>query len=324
MRNPLGRARGTHVSHPCQYACPVSTSVHLIVNPAAGGGRAGRAAAAVVDALGTHGLEVRRTDTRDLSHARELALEAARGEETAVTLGGDGLAGAAADALRGVPGAVLGVLPGGRGNDFARTLGIPLDPLAACSVIAHGVPRLLDVGEANGVAFVGIASAGFDSECNRIANLAPSRLGSLVYAYSALRALWSWRPAHLDVELFPSGERVSFTGYTVAVANSRAYGGGMLIAPRAELDDGLFEVVLIGNVSKLRFLTNLPKVFRGAHERLPEVHMLRAAEVVLSADRPFTMYADGDPIGELPLRVRVVPGAVRVLVPADSAPGAGP
>jgi YegS/Rv2252/BmrU family lipid kinase len=299
--------------------------VRLIVNPAAGGGRAGRAAPAVVSALRKHGLQVRCADTRDLPHARELALDAAHGGETAVTLGGDGLVGAVADALRGVPGALLGVLPGGRGNDLARVLGIPLDPLAACAVIAHGRPRPMDVGEAlagvaptGGRAFVGIASVGFDSDANRIANLAPARLGNLVYAYGALRALWSWRPAGFEVTLHPSGERVSFTGYTVAAASSRAYGGGMLLAPDALLDDGLLDVVLIEAVSKLRFLANLPRVFKGAHVRLPEVRVLRAAEVAIAADRPFTMYADGDPIGELPLRVRAVPGAVRVLVPAGS------
>jgi YegS/Rv2252/BmrU family lipid kinase len=295
--------------------------VRLIVNPAAGGGRAGRAAPGVVDALRGHGLRVERADTRDLPHARELALRAARGGETVVTLGGDGLVGAAADALRAVPGALLGVLPGGRGNDLARVLGIPLDPLAACAAIAHGTARPMDVGVVGGCAFVGIASVGFDSDANRIANRAPARLGNLVYAYGALRALWSWRPVRFEVTVHPSGERVSFTGYTVAVANSRAYGGGMLLAPEARLDDGLLDVVLIADVSKRRFLANLPRVFRGEHVRLPEVRVLRAAEVELAAERPFAVYADGDPVGELPLRVRAVAGALRVLVPAGDRPG---
>jgi YegS/Rv2252/BmrU family lipid kinase len=299
-----------------------SAPICLIVNPAAGGGRAGRAAPDVVRALRGHGLQVRRADTRGLEHARELAVDAARSGETAVTLGGDGLAGAVADALRAVPGAILGVLPGGRGNDLARVLGIPLDPIAACATIAAGAPQPMDVGEIEGTAFVGIASAGFDSDANRIANLAPSRLGNLVYAYGALRALWSWRPAHFEVQLLPDGERVGFTGYTVAVANSRAYGGGMMLAPDAELDDGLLDVVLIEAVPKWRFLANLPKVFKGVHVRLPEVRVLRAREVAISADRPFTMYADGDPIGELPVHVRAVPAAVRVLVPAGSPLGA--
>jgi YegS/Rv2252/BmrU family lipid kinase len=215
---------------------------------------------------------------------------------------------------------VLGVLPGGRGNDLARVLGIPQDPLAACAVIAHGVPRAMDVGEVSGQAFVGIASAGFDSDANRIANEAPSWLGGLVYVYGALRALAAWRPARFEIELDPPGERLSFTAYTVGAANSKTYGGGMRAAPDAMLDDGLLEVVVLESIGKLRFLTTiLPKVFKGTHVQLSSVHVFRAAEVEVSADRPFAMYADGDPIGELPLRVRAVRGAVLVLVPADAA-----
>ena len=92
----------------------------------------------------------------------------------------------------------------------------------------------------------------------------------------------------------------------------------MRVAPDALLDDGLLEVVAIERVGKLRFLANLPKVFKGTHVQLPSVQVFRAAEVEISADRPFTMYADGDPIGELPVRVRAVRGAVKVLVPAHS------
>jgi YegS/Rv2252/BmrU family lipid kinase len=290
----------------------------LIVNPSAGGGRAGRVAGDVQRALEAYRLTVRRADTRDLDHARELALEAAGDGEIAAALGGDGLVGAVADAARVHANAVVGVLPGGRGNDLARVLGIPRDPVAACAVIAHGTPRPLDVGEVGGRAFVGIASAGFDSDANRIANAAPARLGNLVYAYGALRALLSWRPARFEIELDPPGERLSFTGYSVAAANSRAYGGGMRLAPDALLDDGRLDVVLIEGVGRLRFVANLPRVFKGTHVHLPEVRVLRAAEIELSADRPFTLYADGDPIGELPVRVRAVRHAVQVLVLADS------
>jgi YegS/Rv2252/BmrU family lipid kinase len=303
-----------------QYDGPMPAPVCLIVNPSAGGGKAGRVAPEVQRRLGELGLRVRRVDTRDLDHARLLADEGARAGETVVALSGDGMIGVVADTLRQVPGAVLGILPGGRGNDLARVLGIPEDPLAACAVIAHGVPRAMDVGEVAGQAFVGIASVGFDSEANRIANQAPAWLGGLVYAYGALRALATWRPARFQIELDPPGERLSFSAYTVGAANSKTYGGGMRAAPDAMLDDGLLEVVVLESISKLRFLTTiLPRVFKGTHVQLPSVHVYRAAEVEISADRPFTMYADGDPIGDLPVRVRAVRGAVSVLVPADAA-----
>ncbi|HEY7951361.1 MAG TPA: diacylglycerol kinase family protein [Solirubrobacteraceae bacterium] len=297
----------------------------MIVNPAAGGGRAGRLAPSVEQTLASHGLRVRRVDTRHLDHARELAAEAAGNGEMVVALSGDGMIGALAHVLRGVPDSLLGVLPGGRGNDLARVLGIPEDPLAACAVIAHGTPRAIDLGEVEGQAFVGIASAGFDSDANRIANQAPSRLGNLVYAYGALRALISWRPARFEVHLHggaagdgasgSADRHLSLSGYTIAAANSGVYGGGMRLAPHARLDDGLLDIVAIEQVSKLRFLANLPKVFKGTHVRLPSVKVFQAAEVTISADRPFTLYADGDPIAELPARICALPGAVRVLVP---------
>jgi len=302
--------------------------VCLIVNPAAGGGRAGRLAPTALEALREHGLTVSRSDTRDLGHARELAAQAAGRGETVVALGGDGLIGVLADALRDVPGALLGIIPGGRGNDLARVLSIPDEPRAAAAIVAHGRARPVDLGLVEphdgagaGQAFIGIASVGFDSEANRIANEAPSWLGGLVYAYGALRALIAWRPARFELELEPPGERHVFSAYTVGACNSKTYGGGMRAAPGAMLDDGLLEVVVLENVSKLTFLTRIfPKVFKGTHVHEPHVHVFRAREIALDADRPFAMYADGDPIGQLPVRVRALAGAITMLLPAQDGP----
>lgn len=285
----------------------------LIVNPHAGGGRAGTALGEVSATLGSFGLEHHVERTRSLEHARELARTAAGKGELAVAFGGDGLVGAVADALRGTDG-VLGALPGGRGNDFIRVLGIPLEPVAACAVLRDGEPRALDVGQIGERTFIGIASCGFDSVANRIANETRIVRGNLVYAYGALRALAGWKPARFDVTLEGGAPR-TVTGYTVAVANSGAYGGGMLLAPDASLDDGLFDVVLISDAPKLRFLRLLPTVFKGTHVTHENCEIVRAREVRVSADRPFTMYADGDPIAELPVTVRVLPGAIRVMVP---------
>jgi YegS/Rv2252/BmrU family lipid kinase len=306
----------------------VPTPLCLIVKPSAGGGRAARAAPAAERALREHGLTVRRVDTRDLPHGRELAGAAAAAGETVVAIGGDGLIGALADALRSRPGSLMGVIPGGRGNDLARVLGIPDEPAAAAAIVAEGHSRSVDLGVvANGApgsgddrAFVGIASAGFDSDANRIANEAPAWLGGMVYAYGALRALAGWRPARFEVELDPPGERFVFSGYSVGAANSQTYGGGMRAAPDALLDDGLLEVVALQQVGKVAFLTRiLPKVFSGTHVQEPAVKVFRAREIALSADRSFTMYADGDPIGELPLRVRALQGAIEMIVPRDGA-----
>jgi YegS/Rv2252/BmrU family lipid kinase len=301
----------------------VRAPICLIVNPAAGGGKAGRLGPEVERTLRGHGLQVRRVDTRDMQHARDAAAAAASAGDTVVALSGDGMVGAIAGVLREVPGSVLGVLPGGRGNDLARVLGISDDAKAACATIAAGETRAMDVGEVVEVGregsprtFVGIASAGFDSDANRIANEAPPWLGGLVYAYAALRALLAWKPARFEIELDPPAPARAFSAYSVGAANSRAYGGGMHAAPDAMLDDGLLEVVLLESVGKLTFLTKiLPRVFKGTHVELPYVHVFRAEQVQIAAGRTFTMYADGDPIGELPVRVRAVRGALRVIVP---------
>jgi len=286
----------------------------LIVNPSAGGGRAGAALERVTARLRGRGLEYEVNAVRSLDEARQLARSIAEAGGTAVALGGDGLVGAVAGGLRAC-GGVLGVVPAGRGNDFARVLGIPLDPVAACEVLAAGTIRRIDLGLAGERAFVGVASCGFDSDANRIANATRVVRGSLVYTYAGVRALVGWRPASFELVL--DGTARSLTGYTVAVANSSTYGGGMLIAPRASLDDGRLDVVMIADMSRPAFLRSLPKVFSGHHIALPQVSIVRAREVLIRADRPFTVYADGEPAGQLPLRVTVEPAAIRVIVPAD-------
>ncbi|HEY1509108.1 MAG TPA: diacylglycerol kinase family protein [Solirubrobacteraceae bacterium] len=287
--------------------------VCLVVNPSAGGGHAGRTLPDVTAELTRRGIEHRVEATRSLEHAKELALAATAAGETTVTLGGDGLIGAAADALKHSDG-VLGLLPGGRGNDFARVLKIPLDPVAACAVIAGNFVRELDLGEIDSRTFISIASCGFDSDANRIANETRLVRGNLVYAYGALRALAGWRPAQFEISVDGRDAR-TMRGYTVAVANSGAYGGGMLLAPSASLEDGALDVVTVEHVPKLRFLRLLPSVFKGEHVHQRAVQVTRASEVTIAADRPFTMYADGDPIAELPATVRVLPRAVKVIVP---------
>ncbi|MEA2264981.1 MAG: hypothetical protein QOE27_564 [Solirubrobacteraceae bacterium] len=286
----------------------------LIVNPSSGGGRGARILPVVERTLAALGVVATTHATRDLDDARRLARDAAAAGCLAIALGGDGLVGAVAGALADQPAGRLGIVPGGRGNDLARVLGIPTDPAAACAVIAGGTLRDLDLGAVDGRFFACIASAGFDSEANRIANDAPSWLGGLVYAYGALRALVTWKPATFHVAV--DGTERTYSGYSVIAANTRCYGGGMCIAPDAQLDDGRLDVVVTEHVGRLRFLVKMPKVFKGTHVREPTVHVLRGREVAISADRPFTLYADGDPIAELPATVRAVAGAVRVLVPA--------
>jgi YegS/Rv2252/BmrU family lipid kinase len=287
----------------------------LLVNPHSGHGRALKRLPTVEAALDARRVEFRVQRTRGLEHGVEHALRAIEAGEVPVVMSGDGLVGAVGGAMAGAE-TPMGILPGGRGNDLARVLGIPTEPEAAVEALLSGQSRLIDVGEANGKRFLCIASAGFDSEANRIANETTFLRGNLVYAYAALRALVRWKPARFTIRV--DDERTRFTGYTVAVANSRAYGGGMFVAPDAELDDGQFDVVTIGEVGKLRFLGNLPKVFKGTHVEQDEVRVFRAPHLELSASKPFGLYADGEHITDLPASLRVLPRALRVLAPAAS------
>jgi YegS/Rv2252/BmrU family lipid kinase len=290
----------------------VRSPLALFLNPAAAGGRAARALDEVRDELDRLRASYRVVDTRSLDHARDEALEAAARDETVVAIGGDGLVGCLAGALMNTKSA-LGIVPGGRGNDFARVLGIPRDTAAAARLVVEGEERHVDVGDVNGRPFVGIASVGFDSDANRIANETRVVKGNLVYLYAGLRTLVEWQPATFEVVV--DGEPHSVTGYGLAIANSKAYGGGMYLAPHAELDDGRLDVVLSGRDSKFHHLTLMAKVFKGTHVDDPYIRWLAGSEVKVSADRPFTMYADGDPIGDLPVTVRVSKQALRVIAP---------
>jgi YegS/Rv2252/BmrU family lipid kinase len=286
------------------------------MNPSAGGGRTRKLLDTTLAALADGGIEPNLVVTENIEHGRRAGREAAERGDRVIVMSGDGLIGQVGGALAHT-GAVLGIIPGGRGNDLARVLGIPADVEEAAGIIAAGATRAIDVGEANGARFLCIASCGFDSDANRIAN--ESRVpGPLVYVYAALKALAAWQPATFTLEF--DGQTVQRTGYSVAAANSKAYGGGMFAAPEAELDDGLLDVGASGNVGKLRFLHGLTKIFKGEHLETLDVKLWRTAEVRIAADRPFSVYADGDPVTELPATVRILPAALNVIVPPDGAP----
>lgn len=285
----------------------------LLVNPASGRGRALEALPKVHAALDGLGATHRTVTTRSIDHAYEEAGRAAREGETVVALGGDGLLRPLAGALKGTESA-LALIPCGRGNDLARVLGVPTDPADAARLAVEGEVRLLDVANVEGTPFMGIASFGFDSDANRIANDARLVKGNAVYLYAALRALAAWRHATFTVTV--DGRRHTMTGYSVIVGNSKAYGGGMLMFPEAELDDGKLDVMLAKKASKLRVLVELPKVFKGTHGESKHVEFLRGEEIEVSSDRPFVIYADGDPIGATPAIMRVERRCLRVIAPS--------
>ncbi len=290
----------------------MSRSFALLVNPAAAGGRARDALPLVRAEFDRLGATYREVETTSIEHARSEAGKAADDGDTVATLGGDGLVGPVAGVLRGRE-VALALLPGGRGNDFARMVGIPTDPAAAARVAVEGEERRVDVAEVNGNPYVGIASFGFDSDANRIANEAKLVRGNLVYFYAALRALAAWKPAEFTVTV--DGSRHEFTGASVAVANSRYYGGGMMALPEAEIDDGLLDILMVSRWRKLGYLRDMTKVFNGDHLNPRYTNVVRGEVVEVASDRPFVIYADGDPIGATPATMRVHPRSLRVVVP---------
>jgi YegS/Rv2252/BmrU family lipid kinase len=284
----------------------------LLVNPSSGGGRAAKLLPKLEQALDESRATFRVQRTRSLEHGVDQALAAIEAGEMPVVVSGDGLIGAVGGAMAGSE-SPLGIVPGGRGNDLARVLGIPGDPVAAAETLLTGRLRRIDVGEVNGRRFLGIVSVGFDSEANRVANETRLLKGNLVYAFAAVRTLIGWKPGRFTVRV--GDERRRFTGYSVSVANNKAFGGGMFIAPDAELDDGKLDVVCTAHSGKLSFLGNLPKVFKGTHVELEEVTVSRGAQVEVSADREFAVYADGEHLTDLPAKLGVLRGALRVIVP---------
>ncbi len=291
----------------------MTRSFVLLANPASGGGRALKALPAVMAELDALGASHRTVTTRSSDHAAEEAAKAAAEGDAVAALGGDGLLRPIAGALKNTE-APLALIPCGRGNDFARVLGVPKDPARAARLAVQGGERLLDVASVDGSPYVGIASLGIDSEANRIANEAKLVKGDAVYLYAVLRALAAWKPAAFTVTV--DGERHELSGYSVAVGNSRAYGGGMMLLPHAELDDGKLDVLMTAPSSKLASLRLLPKVFKGTHLDSPYVTLARGSRVDVHSDRPFTVYADGDPIGATPATMRVEARCLRVIVPA--------
>lgn len=220
----------------------------------------------------------------------------------------------------------FGVIPAGRGNDFARTLGIPFEPAAAARVLLGGEPRPVDLIAVTGagthpmpIIVAGSVYVGIASVAGEIANRARLIRGPLVYNLAALRALLGWKPTTFRVDTTGSdGQRSSdeFAGYAVVVANLPYFGAGMKVAPEARCGDGLLDIVIMRHGPKLTFIRALMKIKDGSHVTLAQVSTLRAATADVTADRPLPVGADGESLpASPPLRIRALPAALTVIVP---------
>ena len=316
----------------------------LVVNPAAGGGRTGQLLATVRRVLDDAGVAHQVCASDSLEHAAELAAAAAGRGDVAVAFGGDGMVGALAAAVAGADG-VLGIIPVGRGNDFARTLGTPLRPADAARVLAEGRVRRVDLigvgraqadgATASGGQAAGAPAAGVDemivagsvylgipAATAEIARRSAFPRGEMAYPAAALRAVLGWRTTTFRLELHDGAHTsaLQFDGAAVVVANSRYFGAGMMVAPRADPCDGLLDVVYIQGSSKSAMVHALTKIKKGRHVSMSQIGTGRAREVTVAVGRAVPGGADGELLAcatpldlGAPLRIRALPGALQVV-----------
>jgi diacylglycerol kinase (ATP) len=296
----------------------VTCEITLFVNPTAGRGRGARAAQPAASALRTAGFSVRTVlgeNARDaLTRARAAVAD---GTGALIAVGGDGMAGLALQAVAGTS-TPLGLVAVGTGNDFARALGLPVrDPAVAGRLIADALKgeriRDIDLGRVGDQWFGTVLASGFDSRVNDRGNRMRWPAGRAKYDLAMLAELAAFRPFPYRIRL-DDGQVREVEATLVAVGNGSSYGGGMRICPGADLTDGLFDITVVGDCGRATLLRVFPSVYRGTHVDHPKVTVLRAARVELAADG-ITGYADGEPLGPLPLTARCVPGAVRVVGP---------
>ncbi|MBB6416476.1 diacylglycerol kinase [Streptomyces sp. AK010] len=295
----------------------MTSEITLFVNPTAGRGRGARAAQPAASALRAAGFSVRTVlgeDAADALVRARAAVEAGTGALIAV--GGDGMAALALRAVAGTRTA-LGLVAVGTGNDFARALGLPVrQPAAAGRMIADALKcgriRDIDLGQVGDRWFGTVLASGFDSRVNDRGNRMRWPTGRLTYDLAMIGELAGFRPVPYRIRL--DDEVLEVEASLVAVGNGSSYGGGMRICPGADLTDGLFDVTVVGDCSRTTLLRVLPRVYRGTHVDHPKVTVLRAARVEISAEG-VTGYADGEPLGPLPLSARCVRGGVRVVGP---------
>lgn len=301
------------------WQCADVRSFTAVVNPLAGGDVAG-ALGPVAAALRSAGAAVTTEYSRSMSHAQELARVAVGRGDVVIAVGGDGLVGGIANVVVAGEG-VLGIVPAGRGNDFARQLGLPGDPGGRARLLLEAEAASIDVIEAAGKIVLGSVYAGIDSVANAIANRSHRIPHRFVYQVAALRAIVTWRPVRFDVDV--DGEQKRFRGYNVVVANAGYYGNGLHIAPNAAVDDGLLDIVMMENMPRRRFATVMREVAAGTHVHRPEVTVLRGRQVRIAADRQVPAYGDGEALRKLPVVARVRPGGLRLLRPHSVAPTDG-
>ncbi|HJS49594.1 MAG TPA: diacylglycerol kinase family protein [Gaiellaceae bacterium] len=298
----------------------------FLVNPASAGGSTGKRWPEIAHRAAALGLTGDALISTEAGQLGALAADAVRGgAELLVVVGGDGSLNEVVNGVAEQSGFELAVISRGTGWDFVRTFGIPRDLDAAITVARNGAVREIDLGLASYRAwggadarayFANVASAGISGAIAQRANEASKALGGKIsYYWATLAVFMRWQTGELRVsvdEEFRRGRMID-----VVVANGRFLGGGMMMCPDAEPDDGVFDALLIGDVTKRDLLFVLPKTYRGKHLPHPRLEPLRGQVVTVESDEPLPIELDGEQPGTTPARFEVVPRALRLRVPAD-------
>lgn len=284
----------------------------FIVNPIAGGGRARKYISTIQDRCQKEQRKYQIIQTSKSKEATEIAQKYRTSDYLVVAVGGDGTSNEVMSGLLGSD-AFFGILPFGSGNDVASSFRI--FPYNALDIILHGKSQKFDVASVNGRYFLGVASCGFDTECNRTANRIPRFMkDAALYISSIFITLVTFKAPLLTIEL--PNETIHKEIMLLAVGHGDRYGGGMLITPKASRYDGLFDLCIVEKVSKFELIKLIPKVYKGSHITHPKVYYVKVPTLKIWGTG--SVYADGEYKTELPAIYGFVPEAIQIMVPEST------
>ena len=296
----------------------------LIVNLTAGGGKPNHHLETVLKYLKENGLNFKVCITSRQGEAVELAQRAAdNGAELIVSVGGDGTVNEIVNGImKSKNDPPLGIIPLGWANDFIKSTDIPSDIIEACKILIKGKTKKIDIGAINNqIYFANICGIGFDAEVALLANQMKSKhpnlriLSAFVYVFATIKKLFSPFSYH-DVKLKFDGQEIHSKILFIAISNGKFYGGRFNITPEAILDDGLLEVCVVKEMGRFKYLSIIPKVFKGTHASIKGVNFYRAKEVLIQSSMPILAQVSGEVIeGQKEFIITLLPKSLKLIVP---------
>lgn len=284
----------------------------FIVNPASGRGKGLGVGRELEERLQYLNLDYQVIYTKAPEHAIELAQAASKTFECVVAVGGDGTLNEVVNGL-GQSGCTLGLLPVGSGNDFARAVSLETKLDVALNKLLRGEIRSIDLGKVNNRYFHNGVGVGFDAHVVNTSLKVKRLRGNAIYLYSVLRTLLKYRPVPLAMHFNHKTHTSDY--FMVTIGNGISLGGGFLLTPDAQIDDGLFDLCLIQNMPLLSILRNLIKVYSGKHKEDPRVEIVRTENLKIRSEKPFAVHVDGELLGMdlTALNVEIIPKALNII-----------